>query len=410
MSEATTQGGFSPRTMIALVLVGVFAFSGFAVLSVYAPDLKGGEDGQAHALSKSAIGFGGAVALLKLRGVPVVISRSPLTHGRPDGELRVITPPVNPAPKDISAYRSDGPLLIILPKWNVTQDPLRTGWVRKIGSLPPDMAAAPVHAQKRKIAIAQRKGYSMPRLRGVGAGPDALASADLPLDRIDQLQTLSGEGWRPVLVDERGGVVLASWGTGRTYVLSDPDLLNTQGLKGLNTARAGMAVLDALRGREGVAFDVTLNGFSRSRNPLKLVFEPPLVGGFLCLLAAAVLTGIGAAVRFGPVAREARTFALGKRALIDNSADLVRAAHKEHELAAAYASLTEVRAARALGERETDPEARAERLARIESRRRPAERLATLTEAAKAARTRDETRSIGVRLFQWRSEITHERH
>lgn len=408
MSAPTAAPPFSPRTLIALILVGVFAFSGFTVLSVYAPDLKGGEDGEAHALSKSAIGFGGAVALLKLRGVPVVISRSPLTHGRSGGELRVITPPVNPDPKQISAYRGDGPLLIILPKWVVAPDTLRTGWVRKVAAGAPEAAAQPIRAQKRKIDIRQRRGAAQPRLNRVD-GPLA-PGLSLPLDRIESFQTLAGEGWRPVLVDDQGGVVLASWGDSQTYVLSDPDLLNTQGLKGLNNTRAGMAILDALRGGEGVAFDVTLNGFIRSRNALKLMFEPPLVGGFLCLLAAAVLTGISAAMRFGPVVREPRAFALGKRALIDNSADLVRAAHKEHELAGAYATLTAARAARALGERETDAERRAARLARIEQRRKPHEALGDLTTAAQAARTRDETRDVAARLFQWRSEITHERH
>lgn len=406
MSRQEAEGGFSVRTVVALLVVGVFAFSGFAVLSVYAPELRGGEDGQAHALSKSAIGFAGAVELLRLRGAPVVVSRSPLT--RPNGaELRVLTPPLNPDPKQIAAYQGGGPLLIVLPKWNVIPDERRLGWVRKIGPLPDEAAGLPIRAQKRKISTHMRTGVSAPVLHGVG-GVFA-DGVSLPLDRIDHFQTLSGEGWRPLLVDEEGQMVLASWGGGQTLVLSDPDLLNTQGLKGLNNARASMAILDALRGREGVAFDVTLNGFMRSRNLLRLVFEPPLVGGLVCLLAAAAMMGVAAAVRFGPVARETRAFALGKRALIDNSAELVRAARKEHELAGAYAALTEARVARVLGEREGDPEARAERLARIEARRRPREGLAALRAAALAARNREDTRSVAQRLFQWRSDITHER-
>jgi hypothetical protein len=119
--------------------------------------------------------------------------------------------------------------------------------------------------------------------------------------------------------------------------------------------------------------------------------------------------GLHATARFGPVVGGGRAFALGKRALIDTSADLIRAAGKEHELAAAYAGLTETRTARAAGERETDPAGRTERLVRLERLRRPADSLETLNQAARAARTRGETLSVAAKLFHWRSEMTRDR-
>ena len=85
----------------------------------------------------------------------------------------------------------------------------------------------------------------------------------VPLDPIDQLQTISGDDWTPALVDERGRMVLAQSKThSNVLVLADPDLLNNQGLAKLDNARAGMAILNTLRGEGGVTFDVTLNGFS----------------------------------------------------------------------------------------------------------------------------------------------------
>jgi len=36
-----SQNPFSPRVMIAVILVGVFAFSGFALLGLYAGELRG---------------------------------------------------------------------------------------------------------------------------------------------------------------------------------------------------------------------------------------------------------------------------------------------------------------------------------------------------------------------------------
>jgi hypothetical protein len=46
---------FSPKVVLALILVSVFSFSALSVLFAYEPDLRKGSDGRAHALSKSAM-------------------------------------------------------------------------------------------------------------------------------------------------------------------------------------------------------------------------------------------------------------------------------------------------------------------------------------------------------------------
>lgn len=404
---APARAAFSPKVMIALVLVGIFAFSGFTVLSVYAPELRGGEDGGAHALSKSAVGYAGAAVMLKAEGVPVVISRSPLTRATAGRALRVLTPGPEITAEDLKPYDRSAPLLIVLPKWMAAPDPTHLGWVRKAGLLVDGLAVRPAKALEGASALHRRTGVSAPKLHGAGAPFEA--GTYLPLGPMDQLQTLSGSDWRPVLVDEEGRIVLGRWRDSSVLVLSDPDLLNTQGLKSLDTARAGMAILNTLRGEDGVAFDVSLNGFKRSRSVLRLMFEPPMLGATLCAVAAALLMGLHAVARFGPAVGGGRAFALGKRALVDTSADLIRAAGKEHDLAAAYAGLTEARAAKAAGERETDPAGRTERLVRLERLRRPADSLEALNQAARAARTRGETLSVAAKLFHWRSEMTRER-
>src|SRR5665213_2730606 len=93
--EQATEGGgpaFSPRTILALVLVGLVAFSGLAVLGAYAPELRGGWDPGAHALSSSAVGYRGAVVMLKALDAPVVISRSRPRLGPEAAPLIVLTP------------------------------------------------------------------------------------------------------------------------------------------------------------------------------------------------------------------------------------------------------------------------------------------------------------------------------
>ena len=126
------------------------------------------------------------------------------------------------------------------------------------------------------------------------------------------------------------------------WLLADPDLLNNQGLASLANARAGAAVLDAASagGERGLIFDVTLNGFERGRGIWRMMLEPPWLAATLIGVAAAILMGVHALARFGQPRRRERAFALGARALVDNSADLVRMARQEHELAPAYAALT----------------------------------------------------------------------
>jgi hypothetical protein len=405
---APQRAAFSPRVMIALVLVGVFAFSAFTVLSVYAPDLRTGDDGGAHALSKSAVGFAGAVRMLQAEGVPVVVSRSPLFKASSGTAVRVLTPPESFDADDLKPYSRATPLLIVLPKWDVIPDPRHKGWVRRLDA--PGASAGPLRvamAVSKKTLLTRGGGPPAKALRGAGGLFDP--ATFLPLDNIDELQTLAGAEWRPQLVTEDGRIVLASWRDTQLMVLADPDLLNTRGLRSLNNARAGMAILNALRGEDGVAFDVTLNGFARPRSVMRLLFEPPMLGATLCLVAAALLMGLHAAVRFGPAATAGRAFALGKRALIDNSADLIRAARKEHELAPAYAALIEARTAKAAGEREGLAGDRTERMRRLEGRRAPTDTLDALKAAAEAARTRGDTLGVAAKLFHWKSEMTRDR-
>ena len=310
---------FSPRTMIWVVLVGVFAFSAFVVLSAYAPDLRTGSDGGAHALSKSAIGYGGVVELLKGLDRPVVVSRAPPPPTRAGSGVLVLTPDPGAELKDLQALHFNGLTLIVLPKWIAAPSPLSPDWVLKAGALPPALIVHPLGTGPLKAQLQRRVGVSRPVLRA-GDGAGFPAGETLPLGPIDQLQTLTGAGWDPIVTDEQGRAVLALSRQGGAAVLSDPDLLNTQGVADLNTARAGVEILDRLRDHGPVVFDVTLNGLGRGRSLLKLAFEPPLLGATLCLLAAALMMGLHAVARFGPSERPAPVLALGKRALADNSA------------------------------------------------------------------------------------------
>lgn len=402
IAEAPTAApAFSPRIVLALVLVGIVAFAGLSVLSAYAPDLRSTQDGRAHALSKSAVGYAGAPILLKALGVPVTVSRTRPT--RPSGSLVILTPEPGLSARDMQAYPKGPQTLIVLPKWNAAPDMVRAGFVRKAGVMRNRMVFQRVlSSYARTSRLDHATGRARPVLRGVD-GVFAGAT-DLRPGPIDQLQTLSGDGWVPLIVDAQGRAVLArSRKTPSIWVLAEPDLLNNQGLASRDTARVALMILAGARGdRRPIVFDTTLNGFARTRGLGRLMLEPPWLAATLIAVAAAVLMGAHALARFGQPRRRGRVFALGARALVDNSADLVRMARREAEFAPAYADLTSNLVIRAAGHASDDW---LEDLAA----RRGALSPATLAAEAAEAKTRDDLLAVARKLHDWRGEMTRER-
>jgi hypothetical protein len=393
---------FSPRAVLALVLVGVVALAGLAVLGAYAPDLRNGNDGRAHALSKSAIGYAGAPILMKAMGAPVLVSRS--RPSRPSEAVVILTPDAGLSPEELQAYPKGARTLIVLPKWNAAPDPLRPTFVRKVGLIETDEAelTALLASYAKTSRLSHERGVTRPRLRNVESaldGPDGLL-----LGEIDQLQTLTGEGWVAALADAKGRAVLAySAKTPSIWVLADPDLLNNQGLASRDTSRAATIILESARGAErSLLFDVTLNGFERGQGLGRLMLEPPWLAATLIVVAAGLLTGLHALARFGQPRRTARALALGSAALVGNSADLIRLARKAPEFAPAYADLMKRLVARASGQ--TGDEGLEER-----SRRRGAASPQDLAAEAEQATNRDELVAIAGKLHDWRGDMIRER-
>jgi hypothetical protein len=323
-----------------------------------------------------------------------------------------LTPTVRHEAKDLAAFGYARPTLIVLPKWSTLEDPLHTGWVSKAGMAPTGPIAALLKDVAPGAKVVRRPGRTAHRL----TGGDYLFSSrtGVGLDPIDSLQTLSGGGWIPVLVDEKGGVVLGAVSDKPVFVLADPDLLNTHGLSGIANARIALAAMRQMTPANGeVRFDVTLHTGSADRSLLRAMLSPPALGATLCAVAAAILLGLLALIRFGPAKGEARAWALGPRALVDNSAGLVAMARREHELAGAYAELTAVEAGRAAGvEKSLSAEALVERLDRLAARRGAETSLSALSEeAARTARSggRAELLSVARRLYEWKREMTLDR-
>lgn len=334
---------FSAGTVVALVTIAIAAFAAFLLLSAYTPEHDDTHESANNALSVSAVGFAALVDLLRAQEIPVAVSRTAKVGSKP--ATLVLTPPPYSA-AEVRSRLADArtTLLIVLPKWITVPAPNHPAWVEGQRLLDAGTAAAVLPAP---AGLLRRSGREKAVLHGSsGFLPGA---EGLQLASIDRLQTIGVTAdWTPQLTDETGRVVLARWARidrPAVLVLTDPDLLDTQGLKDLASARTAVTVLDALRGEEPLTFDVTLNGLGRSRNLLQLLFEPPLLGGTICAVGAGLMIFTMALHRFGPATRPVRVLDFGKRALADNSAGLIALAGRETSMAAPYGQLMRTLAA-----------------------------------------------------------------
>jgi len=397
---------FSPVVAIAMAAIGALSLLFYVVFAAYAPDVSGDSDPRANVISRSAVGFAGLAAFLREQGIPVLISRGLSEDQLDEASLIIITPDLENSAAEIGGISSEAPKLVILPKWRIGLDPLHAGWVRNAGLLSDDIIVKRMFDSEGKSATLQR---------GSGAQPvrlhNGLDNSNSTTGPITSLQTISGSNWTGFVTDAANHLIVARMMDGDYYVLSDPDLMNTHGLKDLATARTAAAIITSLRDNDGpVIFDVTLNGYRRSPNLLRLLFEPPLLAATLCTLLAALLMGIHAAVRFGAPIAAARAFAPGKQALADNSAALIAMTHRAHRIVPRYAAAIRRRVARAVG---APADARDDVLNECLEKQRPSHAQAQplaeiIAEAGKAQNEADAVR-VARKLHRWRREMLHER-
>jgi hypothetical protein len=388
---------FNAASMMLITAIGALAFIAMLVLGAYAPDLRSGRNGGAHALSNAAVGFSGLVRLAEATGRNPVIIRSEEQLNNED--LAVITP--DHGSVDLSSVlqrRGPRATLLVLPKWDTVADQAKTGWVRVSGLLPAGDPARTLYPAT-PLFIARERGDGRPLTTvpfGAPAGLRFLAPA--------VVQTMSGNQLDPVITDSSGHIVLGKLKGRQFFILADPDLINNHGMGDERQARAALTLLDYLNstGAKSVLFDVTANGLGRSQSPLKLAFDPPFLAVTLTLFAAMLLAGWQALVRFGPVRQRKRAIAFGKAALVDNSAALIRKAGREPHLGPRYVDVIRERAIALFRLPPTlDPAALTARLDSLNPRHSFAEEA----ERTRSARTREELVRAAQSLNHWFEEI-----
>ncbi len=399
MSE--TGSAFSARTMLFVILAAIVGFAAFLLLAAYAPNISTGRDGRAHGLSTSAVGFRGLYELLDATGTEVDYLRSEALPAEPGLLIVTLEPGSDPERVDMVIDRHPGPVLLILPKWQtvpVQGERDRVQWVNVgIGR-----GAVELFRDWGTIGVAASRERTGATLR-------APFSNSAQFRAPAQLQVITGlDDDYPLLATWSGEAVLGSLYDNEIYVLSDPDFLNNQALADPERAVAALALVDALNTSGGpVRFELVANGFGGARNMLTLAFEPPFLALTLCLLAAALLAGWQAACRFGPARLQPRPIAFGKRALVDNSAQLLRAAGREHLSSERYVAMTREAAIAAIGNpRRLEGEALDAWLDGLGPRSSPP--FSQLARAAERADNRHDMTAAARALYQWRKAVTHE--
>ena len=123
-AQPQAEAGFSPKVVLALLAVGVFATAAYLLLTAYAPEMRANRGGGAHAESRSAVGYAGIVRLLQLMHEPVIVSQSSEARTTFPG-LMVLTP--SPLGR-LDKIETSNDRLIVLPKWFTEPDQAHPGW------------------------------------------------------------------------------------------------------------------------------------------------------------------------------------------------------------------------------------------------------------------------------------------
>ena len=391
---------FNPRVVYGLIALGLAAFGAIVWVMAYGGPARDQqrEISRAQMLSPAAVGFRGLVTLAgQVRQTYTIANSQDLDYD----DLLVLAIDENSRRDEISwvrQQRAARATLIILPKWRTVANRRGGEWVTALGPGAGDRVAMELGYRLRLV------GRVPPGSRLSGQG--MLSGLDMPASEYPQ--AIEGEGLIPLLTLPNGGTVLAQIAGRPHYILADPDLLNNQGISDPVRARAALALLDALNTPDAESINfATFADVVAAREVkglLRTMIEPPFLAMTLALVIAALLAGFHGAIRFGQARREGRSIALGKAALVENSAGLIRLARREVHMSIAYAEFIQQEAARAVGAPPgLSGEALDDYLDRL-TRSGP-----TFTELAGAlTKTRDrQSMAAAARaLFQWKKDIT----
>lgn len=398
------KGPFDPKVVIGLIVLGLATFAAMiAVIAYGGPEreqYREPEISQAQLLSPSAVGFKALVEMVsEVRQTHMVSDPRDLDYA----DLLVLALDANSRQDELERVlrvRRNRATLLVLPKWRTLPHPARPDWVRAIGTGAGNRVAASLGL---RLSIA---GVQFPGTYAASADPRFGAVMPVPLR---PQVVVDGANLIPLLTLRNGAILLAQIEGRPHYILADPDMLNNHGIREPGRARAALALLDALNAPDAqtinfAAFaDIVVTVEREQKSLLRLLIEPPFLAMTLALAVAALLAGLHGAIRFGRPRREARSIALGKAALVENSAGLIRLARREAQMGPAYAEFMQAEAARAVG---APPDLQGAALdAHLDKLTRAGPTFTELAANLAKARDRHAMAAAARALFQWKKDV-----
>lgn len=392
---------FRPALVVGLIVAGLISFAAYIALLGWGEPLdESRERGTGAVPTASAIGFKGVMDLTgRFYPVRAVTQDSDFSTD----ELLVVPLRPDDSAEDVRRLlrrRSGLSTLLILPKWHVVRDRDQPRWVRSFGRLPPSVAGALLGPGVDVVTPAVTPGTT----HAASFGLAEIVEAPLPREP----QAIEGENIEMLVGLPGRGALVAQLGQQPHFVVADPDLLNNYGLRTPEGARAAVDLLAVLQPLDwdGIVFATSVKGpeAASNRNLIRSMFEPPFLAMTIALILTALLAGLYGAFRFGPVRRPVRAIPLGKAALVENSAGLVRFAGREVRLGGGYADLIRDEAARGGA---VPPHLQGEALeAYLDRFSRPGEpSFRQLAWNVRAASTKAELIAAARALFKWKKEM-----
>lgn len=398
---------FRPTTLISLIFIGLFAFGALIVLNGFAADFKKTPPGQATPRSVSAVGYKALSTYLENMEYDILETRGERGLSKRKNRLVIYTPS-RPTSRVERTLKSEGDAinLIVLPKWSVRQmrsqknEESRKGWVRKTskngkyyeGTYKTTLKGLPVIRRLKTSSPDADVFFNTPYQNAITESyqPDFqnLQYFDLtarwPDFQAELKETLrqEQEARRKKAAEDRGKTykpkkkkdpkkkneetkeaeplkplpkhevilkiddkaVLIKMEDTQTYILSEPDLINTMGFKTQSGVELIHAILDSViydasAKAMSIDFDVSLHGIESKRNIIKLMVTPPFLAATLCLLAAGGLVGWQGFNRFGDPSRVRPDYAQGPVSLAQTAAEFMGIANRAHKTGEDYAAL-----------------------------------------------------------------------
>ncbi len=323
------EGGFSRRTLGWIIGSVAVSLAVTLLLTIRAETLDP-RPPENNSFSYSALGHNAVVEFLKRTGLGVVSSRSLLGGDVGPQRPLVLAEPDPREPvwdrarlKDLADRARDlkAPLVLVLPKW-------RAGAPRK--DRPEWLERVRIWSKPTVLRVAsalQHPGLAGSSLQRVSQVRRCSSASESFTVQADPLQLLAPSQDMKDLVSCGSGVLVAEWAatdaSPRVLVISDPDLLNNQGLGRADHAQMIYQFFMRDLGATGAVFDETIHGLTRTPGLLAEATSFPLglaVLQGLVLLGVVLWAGMG---RFGKPLPLSLGLAAGKEILIDNTAKLL---------------------------------------------------------------------------------------